>query len=186
THFKCICCGACCSQKDMIVTLTGRDISYLAHALGLDAKQMLRVVDFYIQTKAMILPQGLQNIPRIETERGLAIIALKKNPTGECIFLENDLCMVHPARPGVCKSFPFTFREENDEISYGLSAKQSICPGIGQGDEILVNELLILAQEILEDLSIFSEFVSYWNDSEHEHEASMFLEAVLADIRFIV
>ncbi len=184
-HFECIQCGACCSQKEMIVPLTGRDISRLAYAIGIDAHQMLRVVDFYIQSDSSSFPQGLQDTPRVNTENGMAVMALKKNESGECIFLENDLCIVHPARPGVCRSFPFVFYETNHGISFGLSAMKSICPGLGEGKEVSSSELKKIAQEVLEDMSMFQEFVREWNDGEFSHSAALLVEKILTDIRFI-
>ena len=185
-HFECVRCGACCSQKEMIVPLTGRDLTRLAYALGINAHQMLRVVDFYIQSDSSSFPQGLQETARVRTEKGMAVMALRKDDSGKCIFLENSLCMVHPARPGICRSFPFVFHETANGFSIGLSAMKSICPGLGTGKEVSSTELENLAQEVLEDISIFHEFVREWNGGEISHSASLLIEKILSDIRFIV
>ena len=66
-RFECTQCGACCSQPDIIVTLTGRDIARIASGLRLSPEQMLRAVDFYITSQDEPLPQGLQKIKQALT-----------------------------------------------------------------------------------------------------------------------
>jgi Fe-S-cluster containining protein len=130
-HFECIKCGACCRHENMIVTLTGRDLVKLSQNMGLSSKDLLRAVDFYILRKDEQVPIGLRNVPSILTERGMAYIALKKIDEGSCIFLKDDLCMIHTYRPAACRAFPFVFEMDNDGIAWGLSALKDICPGLG-------------------------------------------------------
>lgn len=184
-RFECIRCGACCSSKEMLVTVTGRDVSRIALALGLDAGQMLRVIDFYLHVENDPLPLGLRHIDRVRTEKGLAILALKKNEVGACVFLENNLCLIHPARPGVCRAFPFVFFKDARATSWGLSALNTLCPGLGQGPEVHSASLHEVAEDVLEDISIYSEFVQEWNEQNHEHSALFLIESILSDIRFL-
>lgn len=170
----------------MIVTLTGRDISKIAISLGLDTKQILRAIDFYVPIEGEYIPEGLKHIPQTITEKGPAILALKKDDTGACIFLKDDLCMIHEIRPSACVSFPFVFSNESDGIKWGLSAMKKICPGIGQGPIVDENELLEIASSVLEDLEIFREFSEEWNSSSVEHKAEDLIREILKDIRFIV
>jgi len=170
----------------MIVTLTGHDITRIAFALGLDSTQMLKVVDFYIQPENTISPIGLQDTIRLKTENGMAVLALRKNKSHQCIFLDDDLCMIHPARPGACRAFPFVFSYMEEEISWGLSALKSICPGLGSGEEVDFAELYDIAQEVLEDLALFREFGYDWNQRNCEHTAVLLLDSVLSDPRFAV
>ena len=121
--------------------MTGSDIVRIASALGLNSNEMLKAVDFYILSNGMPTPIGLEQIPSVKTENGPAYIALKKMDTGDCIFLKDDLCMIHPVRPVVCRSFPFTFNDSDGEWSWGLSAKREICPGLGTGPLVPENEI---------------------------------------------
>ncbi len=168
------------------MTLTGRDITRIAFTLSLEPKHMLRAVDFYVQSDSIPLPDGLRDVARPLTEQGLTIIALKKAPSGQCIFLDNNLCMIHPARPGVCRAFPFTFNELEDDITWGFNAMMSICPGLGQGDEMNPSDLHITAQEVLEDIAIYRQFVMEWNNTFSSHTALSLLERILSDPRFSV
>ena len=185
-QFECIKCGACCKKKDLLVTLTGRDITKISVALGITAEQMLRAIDFYVPIDGESIPEGLKHIPQTKTENGLTIIALKKNDEGDCIFIKNDLCMIHEIRPGACASFPFVFKKESDGINWGLSAMTEICPGIGTGPVVNELDLLDTAQRVLEDIEIFREFSEEWNSSKGPHIAENLLTEILSDIRFIV
>ena len=185
-HFECIRCGACCKNLDLIVTLTGRDIAKIAISLGLSSEQMLRAVDFYIQDENGSLPIGLKHIPQIVTEEGQAIIALKKNPDGDCIFLKDALCMIHEIRPGACAAYPFVFERKDDGMTWGLSAMKEICPGIGNGPAVRESELLETATMVLEEIEIYREFANDWNTIRESHTALQILSDVLSDIRFIV
>jgi Fe-S-cluster containining protein len=168
------------------VTLTGRDIVKIAISLGLSSNQILRAIDFYIQIEENPLPKGLQHIPQVLTEEGHAIIALKKNEESECIFLKDNLCMIHEIRPGACVSFPFVFERGEDGINWGLSAMRKICPGIGTGPIVREPDLLETATFVLEELDIYREFVNDWNDRSESHTTEKLLSDILSDIRFIV
>jgi Fe-S-cluster containining protein len=170
----------------MIVTLTGRGLTVLSQNLGLSSKDLLRAVDFYILRKDEQAPIGLRNLPSILTERGMAYIALKKMDEGSCIFLKDNLCMIHSYRPAVCRSFPFVFEMDDEGILWGLSALKDICPGLGNGSEVTVRELEELGISVMEDLEIYKEFVEEWNhDQEHPTTMSL-LEMILQDSRFII
>jgi Fe-S-cluster containining protein len=170
----------------MLVTLTGRDLVKIAVTLGLNADHMLRTIDFYIQVEGDLVPEGLKHIPQTRTEEGYAIIALKKNEVGACIFLEDDKCMIHAIRPGACASFPFVYERVTDGIDWGLSAKKEICPGIGKGPIVNEEELLETATSVLEELEIYREFTSEWNDTNPPHTAEKLIARIISDIRFIV
>ncbi|MFW9910497.1 MAG: YkgJ family cysteine cluster protein [Candidatus Thorarchaeota archaeon] len=186
-RFKCTMCGACCKHTSLVVTLTGRDIVRIARAIEFDSSQILKIIDFYLPKKRDALPQGLKHIPRVLTEKGPAIIALKKRESGACVFLTADnLCAIHQFRPGACASFPFVFKESNGDIMWGFSAMKEICPGIGDGPKISEPELHDIARDVLEDLQIYGDFTSDWNSLDSEHDVNMLLESILSDIRFNV
>ncbi|MHA2433627.1 MAG: YkgJ family cysteine cluster protein [Candidatus Thorarchaeota archaeon] len=185
-QFECTRCGACCSQKDIIITLTGKDIKRMSLFLGFSADEILRPLDFYLVPSGEEIPKGLKEIPSINTERGRAFVALTRMDSNECVFLKNNLCMIHSIRPSVCVAFPFVFREDDGELEWGLSAKKEICPGLGAGPEIEPSELEAIAEAVLEDLRVFREFVKEWNAKAEDATARAFVEAVLSDPRFAV
>jgi Fe-S-cluster containining protein len=168
----------------MIVTLTGRDLVKLSQNMGLSSKDLLRAVDFYILRKDEQVPIGLRNVPSILTERGMAYIALKKIDEGSCIFLKDDLCMIHTYRPAACRAFPFVFEMDNDGIAWGLSALKDICPGLGNGSEVKAREIEELGFSVIEDLEIYKEFAEEWNQNQEQPTALSLLEMILQDSRF--
>jgi Fe-S-cluster containining protein len=168
------------------VTLTGKDIAKLSQFLGLQSNELLRAVDFYTITNGKAPPVGLRNTPQVKTERGMAYIALKKLEMGQCIFLKDDLCMIHPFRPSACEAFPFVFDRNEDSIMWGLSAMKDICPGLGKGSEIRISDLENLGLSIVEDLQIFREFVEEWNLLKENPTAQLLLDSILEDSRFFV
>ncbi len=180
-HFECIQCGACCKQVDMIVTVTSRDVARLSVGLGLSAKELLKALDFYVLPEGQTIPDGLRQIPRVMTEQGMAYVALKKIEDGSCIFLDNNLCLIHPIRPAVCASFPFVFRAENNELVWSLHAKREICPGLKEGPVILYSELLVLSKEPLSDFEHFKEIAHKWNTSQRECTALGYVETAISE-----
>ncbi len=163
----------------MIVTVTASDILKLVFGLGLNEDDILRALDFYILNDDQLIPNGLRDIPKVKTERGFAYVALKKMEGYSCIFLKDDLCMIHPLRPMVCSSFPFVFSEHDGSISWSLHVKQEICPGIGEG-EIITDELLLeMSEEPIDELATFAKIVNIWNDSCEAHSASGFIRFLI-------
>lgn len=159
--------------------MTGHDVARLARGLNLSPPETLRALDFYLLDTVEIVPLGLREIPAVMTEHGLAYMALKKIDDGSCVFLSDDLCLIHAIRPSACVSFPFTFRVVAGSIMWGLSAKKELCPGIGKGEPVSELELYQLAAPVIEELSLYSEFVSQWNASEIKHTAAGFVKAIL-------
>jgi Fe-S-cluster containining protein len=182
--FECIKCGACCRHENILVTVTGRDLAKISMSLGLSSNELLHALDFYILSKNEQPPIGLENIPRVKTERGMAYIALKKLEEGACIFLKDNLCMIHSFRPSACRSFPFVFKMDENTIRWGFSALKNICPGIGTGSEVQTIELLELGLTVIEDLQIYHEFAEDWNHNQKNPTTSSLLDAILEDPRF--
>jgi Fe-S-cluster containining protein len=150
--------------------------------LGLRASELIRAVDFYL-TSGITSYEGLRDFPALNTEKGPAFIALKKMENGDCVFLKDNLCMIHTIRPVVCMSFPFVFQDAGDHRKWGLSAMKDICPGLGDGPEVIGSELIDLADTVLEDLIIFREFAEEWN-SVKVPDAKKLIETILSDPRF--
>jgi len=164
--------------------VTGNDIVRIASVLGLSSDEVLKALDFYILSEGLETPIGLERIPSVKTEKGPAYIAIKKMDNGDCIFLKDDLCMIHPVRPVVCKSFPFSFSDSSGTWSWGLSAKKEICPGLGTGPLISENEIRELAEKILPEIRIYKEFTDEWNTNQTSPTAAKLLKTIIEDIRF--
>lgn len=184
-RFECTRCGACCREDSLLVTVTGRDISRISLGLNLSASEVIRALNFYLIEGAES-PEGLRDIPAINTEKGPAYIALKKLENGDCLFLKDNLCMIHVIRPMVCMSFPFTFLDDGHSKTWGLSAKKVICPGLGCGPHVENTKLRDLAIAVLEDLDIYQEFVTEWNKNEKNPTANAIVEKILSDSRFTI
>jgi len=185
-RFECIKCGECCRQDGLIVTVTGRDVARLSSTLGMAAPELLRALDFYVLPKNGNAPKGLRDTPLLKTESGKAYMALRKMESGDCVFLKDNQCMIHPIRPFVCRTFPFVFRDVAGEVKWGLSSMKDICHGIGEGSKVTEQELVELCIAALEDLAIYREFAETWNETTAEPTAIGFLEAILSDVRFSV
>ena len=106
TAFSCQRCGHCCHGEGGIV-LKPRDIARLAEHLGLGPDELL---DRYAAKNG--------SKPNLRT-----------GPDGDCVFFEPDTgCGVHPARPDVCRAWPFFRGNLVDETSWEMI--QEYCPGV--------------------------------------------------------
>lgn len=183
--FECTKCGACCREDSLLVTVTGRDIARLSAGLGLEPNEVIKALDFYL-VSGKDLPKGLRVVTPLNTEKGRAYVALKKMENGDCIFLKDNLCMIHPIRPAVCMSFPYVFQNNGFDTKWGLSALREICLGLGSGPEVNISDLKELAAMVLEDLSLFNEFAEEWNTEHEKPTANQLVETILSDARFTV
>lgn len=176
-RFACTRCGNCCTDKDTLVNLTYLDILRIKNGLKLDLKEILDILGFYIFDKAVTNENKRKMvITPIETEKGLAFVALLKNSLGGCYFyrLESKKCLIYDLRPMFCRTFPFSFgliekknKDSNNkiEIFYTEKGKQ-YCPGIGDGAPIIENDYWInLGRETLEDLKKNYNVIKEWNES---------------------
>lgn len=105
--FVCRRCGVCCQGEGGIV-LTDVDLARLAAHLALSEAEFL----------------ARHAVP------GPRLPSLKAGADGACIFhVEGHGCAVHPARPDVCRAWPY-FRG-NLEDADSLDMARADCPGIG-------------------------------------------------------
>ena len=82
---ECQRCTACCRWPGQVL-LSDEEIARLAAFKGMGE------------------PEFIQQFTRLRADRrGLA---LKEQPDGACIFLENGGCAVQPVKPQQCKDFP--------------------------------------------------------------------------------
>jgi len=104
TAFDCRQCGHCCEGEGGIV-LASTDQQRLADHLGLALDAFL---DRFTRRKGDKIHMG-------------------SRPDGYCVFFEAG-CSVHPARPNICRAWPFFRGNLLDASSWELSLEY--CPGI--------------------------------------------------------
>lgn len=104
TAFACRQCGHCCEGEGGIV-LASKDQNRLASHLNLT------------------LDAFLEAFSRSSGDK----IQLGSRPDGFCIFFDQG-CSVHPARPDICRAWPFFRGNLLDATSWELSLEY--CPGI--------------------------------------------------------
>jgi len=88
-RFECLKCGKCCRDPATLVNVTYADIDRFQRILGLKLEQLMSILGFYIYENAPTAEQIKKMVvPPIQTENGLAFIALKKDKDGKCVFLD--------------------------------------------------------------------------------------------------
>ena len=104
--FDCRMCGHCCQGQGGIVA-SASEQDRLANYLGISVEEFR---EKYTQ------PQGKKTV-------------LRCGEDGFCIFFaKKSACTVHPAKPDVCRAWPFFRGNLVDETSWELA--QDYCPGI--------------------------------------------------------
>jgi len=174
-RFVCTKCGNCCTDKNTLVNLTYLDILRIKNGLNLDINEILEIIGFYIFDKKFSTENEKRLVINpIETEKGLAFIALLKNSDGDCLFYNSKekKCSIYELRPMFCQTFPFSFqmidingKEPKVDIFYTEKGKQ-YCPGIGN-EAPLVDQChwVELGKKTLEDLKINHNVIKQWNES---------------------
>lgn len=104
--FKCQKCGHCCEGKGGIV-LSHHDIERLARFLKINRETLIQSYIYQSNDKYKI----------------------KSNKDGKCVFF-NEGCSVHPAKPDICRAWPF-FRGNLEDI-FSLEMAKEFCPGINK------------------------------------------------------
>lgn len=100
--FVCQRCGACCRIDGGIVRVGDAEIAAMAAFLG--------------EPEADFIERWTELAP---DRRGLM---LKSEPDGTCCFYrEGQGCVVHPVKPGQCRTFPFRWRNPDS---------QELCPAL--------------------------------------------------------
>jgi len=116
--FDCKRCGHCCHGEGGIV-LTAGDRERLAKHLGLAVEEMLAQY----------------------AERAGDKLRLRIGADGFCVFFRDGIgCGVHPARPDICRAWPYFRGNLVDRASWEMI--QSDCPGVenAAGHEAFVQE----------------------------------------------
>ncbi|MCF7801201.1 MAG: YkgJ family cysteine cluster protein [Candidatus Marinimicrobia bacterium] len=107
-HFECTGCGNCCKLAGGFVYVTDDEIKAMSEHLKLS---LTAFTDKYLE---------IHKNRYVLKSRGDA-----------CILLENEACIVYPARPVQCRTFPFW--PSNLKSKYRWKMTQLECEGIGKG-----------------------------------------------------
>ncbi len=174
-RFKCLRCGRCCKDPATIVTVTIADILTLATHLGLGVDELLRILGFYHLSGSVSKTQIEKMVTSpVATEKGQAFVGLLKGEGGKCTFLNDEnLCTIYPARPKVCRTFPFTYTAlkrlkggVDYTIKMGITSKgMEYCPGLTtQGAPLVkLQESKKLGAETLVEMEEQARFAKEWN-----------------------
>lgn len=132
-------CSSCCRGMGSSITLDPLDFHHLSIGLGKSFNELisgpveLNVVD------GIILPNLKMN-----------------NQNESCSFLdENERCMIHSIRPGICRIFPLGRFYENDSFKYFLQIHE--CPK--------PNKTKVKIKKWIDtpDLKKYEKFISDWH-----------------------
>lgn len=74
------------------------------------------------------------------------MMRLRKPRDGQCHFLSETGCGIHPAKPTQCRTFPFWPELVEDRQAWDKTAEY--CPGIGAGPLIQIGAALETAEEM--------------------------------------
>jgi uncharacterized protein len=111
--FLCVGCGSCCRQESPDsnqVMASAPDLRAIRHISGLSREDFCGPFPDVVR-----IGEGLMCTFNWELKR-----------TGnECIFLSGSHCKVYPARPWICRTYPFRLTGETLEVFP--------CRGLGQG-----------------------------------------------------
>lgn len=96
SEFVCARCGNCC-RGEGIVRATLAECRTIAAFLQMELDEFLA---------------RYTREPEDEEDRrcGVRWFVDKPGPDRECVFLENNLCRIHPVKPQRCRTFPLAWR----------------------------------------------------------------------------
>lgn len=120
-RFQCQMCRYCCSAEPGYVYLSEEEIQGIAQYLSLPIDQFMK-----IYCRAVDFGDSW-------------MISLREKADYDCIFLSEKGCGIYPVRPKQCMNYPFWPSIMESEENWKEEAMH--CPGIGQGDIILGDEI---------------------------------------------
>ncbi len=107
-YFSCRRCGKCCEGRGGII-VSPRDLTRLSVFLGMSGHEVLARCT--------------------EPMRGQPVIRCGSD--GYCMFFRaGEGCSIHPARPAVCRAWPFFRGNLVDHVSFSMARQD--CPGISR------------------------------------------------------
>lgn len=120
-HFECVACGKCCRGPGHAL-ISDRDVERLSQYLDMTHQEFIaefaEPISFQQAGASSARPWGMY---------------LRKHDDA-CVFLRDDQCTVHEAKPDGCRLGPLTLDIVGSERNWRRFV--SLCPGIGEGPEI--------------------------------------------------
>ena len=108
--FECIAgCSECCKLSGGFVFLSEDEAQKIAEYLKTDEENFLKFFTRIIDDQ----------------------LALVDGDEDNCVFLEDDLCMIYDVRPLQCRTYPFWSSNMKTKERWALTKEE--CPGIGKG-----------------------------------------------------
>jgi Fe-S-cluster containining protein len=177
--FECQRTGKCCSDPDLLVTLTHEDIYRIFSLKKGDFDSLVTDIDF-IEVRDKNIRNKLV-FPYFESILGSVILTLRKMDNGECIYYNPLIkqCNIYIDRPRTCVSFPFTFVRGRNTIATIVTLKgKEICEGLGKGTSIQYNRLGDFGNELLSEIDEMR-FISEQVNFESKSGNSLTLREIL-------
>jgi Fe-S-cluster containining protein len=124
-RFQCTRCGNCCTGPAGFVWVDDDEVRAIAEHLG-------EPLDVCRGTRTRQLDRGR---------------SLRERANGDCIFFDREAgCTIYPVRPRQCRTWPFW--DSNLASPAEWERTRRLCPGVGRGDLIPVEEITRRAAEI--------------------------------------
>jgi len=121
-------CGSRCCRNNLVV-LNEDDVKKFSES-GISIEEI---------TTQMELNQFLKTFgsPAMPVLEGLKVLYIKKDSSGNCVFLDADagFCRIYDARPYLCREFPFILSKSK------IAGQDASCAGLNKGEEMSFGEL---------------------------------------------
>ena len=173
-NFECQRCGKCCSLY--CIPCTDKDIHRILEFLKLPPERACDFIEL-VEPEDDIL-DSYADVPKILVEDIISenlVLVIKSDAIEQyCYFYDDEKkCTIYPARPLVCRFFPFVYEYEEDseaallenpeDITFSNYEDSKYCKGLGKGKKINLEQLKkVTVQTIQEDLE-YEKKVKIWN-----------------------
>nr|MDO8135105.1 YkgJ family cysteine cluster protein [Candidatus Njordarchaeum guaymaensis] len=121
-------CGECCRRY--AIPVTSSDIDRIIRFTGLSPMRFLTLME---PDNSVI--QTYKDFPKIRLKDGDNFVLVLSPKNYGCMFLKDNKCSIHEARPLVCKPFPFEYSiEKGGEVEFSINIEaRTFCKGLGKG-----------------------------------------------------
>ncbi|MHA1402724.1 MAG: YkgJ family cysteine cluster protein [Candidatus Helarchaeota archaeon] len=177
SNFICQLCGKCCSQ--FCVPVTHYDLKRILSLLKLpkEGKSIAEIAEFIEPDESVA--ETYEDIPRPILEDYEApdlLLVLKSDEY--CVFYSNQEqgCKIYPARPLVCRFFPFTYEYVEDvdssspppdlethEVKFSVNEECDYCLGIKKGTNYDFRTLTSVTHQTTREDADFEKIITLWN-----------------------
>ncbi|MCX8162967.1 MAG: YkgJ family cysteine cluster protein [Candidatus Micrarchaeota archaeon] len=168
-------CSRKCCEK-FIVPLTIFDLFRIKKATGKDIEQFSTLIEYNKTDEKNFFP-----IFFMDQKRNLKqMLLVLKRFNNSCIFFDQQICLIWPAHPLVCKVYPFFEMDKNGELKY---VKNFICPRKWTEKEIdnyKIKEALAVFKFEIEE---HNKIIRKWNAEYREKSEKDFFEYLKKSVR---